>query len=179
MESLGRHIRGSLPNEPSEANPYGVSRPWWWLPTWSIGVFVAEAGILNLIVPVSAIGLPLFLVNMWACFALGGVAGEWTGQKKFYRLLYPELRSGINTRWHVVLPAIVIELAIGIGYFSVSNWVYVFTHCWTGNACTFLQMAPVWFLPLGAVGLAYLIVGVIRYQTSSSPAFHENARPFW
>jgi hypothetical protein len=143
-----------------------------------MGVFVTEAGILNLIVPISTIGLPLFLVNMWACFAVGGVTGELIGKKKVYGLLSPELREKISTRWFVILPATFIELAVGIVYFSVSNWVYVFTHCWTGNACTIFQMAPVWFMPIGAIGLSYLIIGLIRYQTSSSPTNPIRTKPF-
>ena len=56
----------------------------------------------------------------------------------------------------------VVELSIGIAYFSVSNWDYVLTNCQTGNACTFFQLAPVLFLILGVVVLAGLAVLVIR-----------------
>jgi hypothetical protein len=131
-----------------------------------MGIFMVEAEILNLIVPVGSIGLPLFLVNMWLCFIVGGVVGDWIGERGVYRLMSPELRRKVNTRWFVLLPAAAVEFAIGVAFFSVGNWDYVFTNCWTGNACTFFQLAPVLFLVIGAICLVGFVVLVV---TNPSP----------
>lgn len=128
---------------------------------WSMGVWVAEAEALNLILPIDTIGLPLFLVNMWLCFVVGGVVGDWIGKERVYRDLSPQLRQRIDTRRFVLLPLGVVELAIGIAYFSVGNWVYVFTNCQTGNVCTFSQLEPVFLLPIGAIVLAYLVISTL------------------
>ncbi|MDG7016612.1 MAG: hypothetical protein JRM82_04465 [Nitrososphaerota archaeon] len=60
------------------------------------------------------------------------------------------------------------ELAIGVAYFSMGNWDYVFTNCLTGNACTFFQLAPVMFLILGVISLGILGVSEIFYRVSES-----------
>ena len=153
---LGSRIRGWLPKQPAEASPHGMSGPWWWMPAWAMGAWMAEAGVLNLIVPVSTLGLPLFLLNMWLCFAVGGYLGNLVGNRWVYRLLPPGL--GRKARMLIALSAGIAELAIGIAYFSVSDWDYVLTNCQTGNACTFFQLAPVLFLILGVVVLAGLAI---------------------
>jgi hypothetical protein len=158
LEILGRQIRGWLPKGPVTADLHEAPRSWWWVPMWSMGVWVAEAEILNLILPISTIGLPLFLVNMWLCFVVGGAVGDWIGKKRVYRALSSELRQKIDTRRFVLLPLGVVGLAIGIAYFSVGNWVYVFTNCQTGNVCTFSQLEPVFLLPIGAIVLGYLAI---------------------
>jgi hypothetical protein len=161
MGILGRQIRGWLPKEPVTADPQRAPRLWWWVPMWSMGVWVAEAEALNLILPISSIGLPLFLVNMWLCFVVGGTVGDWIGKKRVYRVLSPELRQKIDMRRFVLLPLGAVELAIGIAYFCVGNWVYVFTNCQTGNVCTFSQLEPVFLLPIGAIALSYLAIGAL------------------
>ena len=136
---LGRQVRGWLPNEPVVADPHEAPGLWWWVPMWGMGVWVAEAEALSLILPVGAIGLPLFFVNMVLCFVVGGVVGHWLGKKRVYGALSPELRQKIDTRRFVLVPLGAVELAIGVAYFSVGNWVYVFTNCQTGNVCTVSQ----------------------------------------
>ena len=66
----------------------------------------------------------------------------------------------INGLWLVFLPVAVVLLTIGVAYFSPGNWDHVLTQCWTGNNCTFFQLAPVFYLVLGVVILAYLAVNV-------------------
>ena len=157
---LESRVRGWLPKQPVVASPHGMPGPWWWIPAWAMGAWVAEAGVLNLIVPVSTLGLPLFLVNMWLCFVVGGYVGNQVGRRWIYRLLPPRL--GRKTHMYITLSAGIVELTIGIAYFSVSNWDYVLTNCTTGNACTFFQLAPVFLLIIGAtclVILAALVVG--------------------
>ena len=161
LETLGKRIRGWLPTEPAEAGPRRTPGPWWWLPAWSMGAFVAEAGVLNMIVPLGTLGLPLFLANMWLCFAVGGVAGHWTGRRRGYQPSRPTGRGWGQWRpkwWVPLLGA--GELGIGVAYFSVGDWDYVTTNCLTGNACTFFQVAPVLFLVLG--GISFVILGVIE-----------------
>ena len=157
---IGGRIQGWLPKRSAAAGPHGVPGPWWWIPAWSMGVWVAEAAILNLVVPVSTLGLPLFLVNMWLSFVVGGFVGHRIGRKWIYRLLPSGPRW--KTRTIITLSAGVVELVIGIAYFSVSDWDYVLTHCQTGNACTFFQFAPVFFLILGVI----VLVGVAILATS-------------
>jgi hypothetical protein len=161
---FGRKVLGWLPNEPVAADLHGMPRPWWWQPTWSLGAFVAEVAVLNLVVPVSALSLPLFLANMWLCFLAGGVAGHWMGKKMGYQ---PSPAPGYgwdrNPRWFITLP-LAAEFGVGVAYFSVSNWVYVFTNCQTGNVCTLSQLAPVMLLLLGAIGLAILGVNALRLR---------------
>lgn len=165
---LEKIVFGWLPIEPTAADSRGAPRPWWWLTIWSMGVFVAEVGVLNMIVPVSTLGLPLFLVNMWLCFLAGGIAGYWVGTRTGYQ---PSVSSGRRwgerPRWWVAIP-VAAELAIGVAYFSMGNWDYVFTNCLTGNACTFFQLAPVMFLILGVISLGILGVSEIFYRVSES-----------
>ena len=163
---LESRVRGWLPKQPVVASPHGMPGPWWWIPAWAMGAWVAEAGVLNLIVPVSTLGLPLFLVNMWLCFVVGAYLGNQIGKRWVYRLLPPGL--GRKTCMFITLSVGIVELTIGIAYYSVSNWDYVLTNCQTGNACTFFQLAPVLFLILGVIVLAGLAVLVIRtraYET--------------
>jgi hypothetical protein len=162
LEILSNQVRGWLPDKSIVASPHEATRQWWWQPTWSMGVFVAEVAFLNLIVPVSALGLPLFLVNMWFCFLAGAVLADRVGKKRNYRSLPLGPRWKSNMRRFVILPIAVVELTIGVAYFSVDNWTYVFTYCQTGNACTFFQLAPVLFLLLGVVILTSLAILEVR-----------------
>jgi hypothetical protein len=149
-------VFGWLPMRPAVSETYGATRPWWWLTIWSMGVFVAEVGVLNLIVPVSTLALPLFLANMWLCFAAGGIAGYWIGRMRGYQFSLPSGRGwGERPRWWVAIP-VAAELGVGVTYFSVSNWVYVFTYCQTGNVCTLSQLAPVMLLIIGIISLVVL-----------------------
>ena len=161
---LGRQVGGWLPKQSVAVSPHIASAPWWWIPAWSMGVFVAEVGVLNLIVPVSTLGLPLFLVNMWLCFVGGGVAGFWIGKRRGYHPPQASGRGwGQRPRWRVALP-VAAELGIGVAYFSKSNWDYVLSNCWTGNACTFFQLAPVAFLVLGSISLTILAANELLCQ---------------
>lgn len=166
LEILGMVFLGWLPAESAAANPHVTPRPWWWQPTWSLGIFLAEAGILNLFVPVSTLGFPLFLANMWLSFVVGGIIGSWIGKRSNYLGLSRE-PGWKAPRWFIVLPIAVVELAVGVGYFSVDNWVYVSTNCLTGNACTFFQIAPVLFLILGVITLPVTIIGVLRSRRNT------------
>ena len=87
LVSLGSQVRGWLPKQSVAAGPHGVPEPWWWIPAWAMGAWVAEAGVLNLVVPVSTLGLPLFLVNMWLCFAVGGYVGDQIGKRWVHGVL--------------------------------------------------------------------------------------------
>ena len=165
LETLGKQVRGWLPIEPTPADPRGTPGPWWWLPAWSMGVFIAEAGVLNMIVPVGTLGLPLFLANMWLCFVAGGVAGHWIGKRRGYELSQSAGRGWGQWRpkwWVLLLGA--GELGIGVAYFSVGNWDYVSTNCLTGNACTFFQIAPVMFLVIGVISLGILGANEALYR---------------
>ena len=126
---------------------------------------MAEAGLLNLAVPVGTLGLPLFLANMWLCFAVGWALAGKAGRKRDYLPLPPSPGWKSNMRLLVILPAATVELAIGVAYFSVGNWSYVFTDCLTGNACTFFQLAPVLFLIIGAACLGGLAAIFIRERS--------------
>ena len=168
LASLEKIVFGWLPTEPTAADPHGAPRPWWWLTMWSMGVFVAEVGVLNMIVPVSTLGLPLLLANMWLCFMAGGVAGYWISKRMGYQASISSGRGwGERPRWWVAIP-VAAELAIGVAYFSIGNWDYVFTNCLTGNACTFFQLAPAMFLILGVISLGILGVNEVSCRVSES-----------
>lgn len=157
-----KQVRGWFPKEPVTAGPHGTPKPWWWQPTWSMGAFLGEVSLLNLIVPVSTFGLPVFLANMWLCFLIGGALADRIGKKRNYKSLAPSPRWKTDMRRFVIFPLATVELAIGVVYFSMDNWVYVLTRCQTGNACTFFQLAPVVLLIIGAICLVSLAILVIR-----------------
>ena len=158
LESAGRRMRGWLPREPVMADLHAAPRPWWWRPAWSMGFFMAETALLNTAVPVSTLSPPLFLANMWLCFMAGWALAGWIGKKRDYQPLPPEPRWKARMRRFVILPMAGAELAIGLAFFSLDNWRFVLTNCWTGNVCTFAQLAPVMLLPLGAGILILLAI---------------------
>ena len=125
-----------------------------------MGTFVVETALLNIAVPVSTLGMPLFLANMWLCFLIGWALAGWMGKKRNYQPLTPDPRWRTKMRRFVILPIAGAELTIGVAFFSLDNWRFVLTNCWTGNVCTFFQLAPVMLLPLGAGIL--ILLGILE-----------------